>query len=171
MHTFRTIQQLPITKEEAWDFFSTPSSLQTITPAYMGFVITGGYKPGDKMIKGMQISYKVKPVLSIPLTWVTLISEVEAPYFFADEQLKGPYAYWRHEHRFREIPGGIEMEDIVSYKVPFSFLGRIANTLFVRQQLKSIFDYRFEILEKHFGTMNVDSSAKHPAGPAIQMNA
>ncbi len=157
MHTFKTIQQLPISIEQAWEFFSTPSSLQTITPAYMGFVITGGYNTGEKMRKGMRISYKVKPMLSIPLTWVTLISDVEQPHFFADEQLKGPYAYWRHEHRFKEIEGGVEMEDIVTYQVPLGPIGKIANSLFVKRQLKSIFDYRYKVLENLFGAMNLSA--------------
>lgn len=152
MYTFERTQRLPISLKAAWEFFSTPSSLQAITPAYMGFKIIEGYKQGDKMVEGMQIKYTVKPILSIPLTWVTLISKVQEPFLFIDEQLKGPYAVWHHEHHFSEIAGGIEMHDIVTYKVPFGVFGNMANSLLVKRQLKKIFDYRYKVLEETFGS-------------------
>lgn len=146
-------QQLPVPIQEAWDFFSSPANLQLITPAYMGFNITGGFNPGDKMTEGMRISYKVKPLLGIPLTWVSLISKVDAPYCFTDKQLQGPYSYWRHQHFFKEIPGGTEVEDLVNYEIPLGKLGQIANSLLVKRQLKEIFDYRQKVLEQMFGQM------------------
>jgi ligand-binding SRPBCC domain-containing protein len=153
MYKFSTKQQLPISIETAWDFFSDPSNLQIITPANMGFIITAGFSKGDKMVAGMQISYKIKPVLGIPLTWVSLISKVDAPFCFTDKQVEGPYSYWRHQHFFKEIPGGIEMEDVVSYDIPLGRIGRLANSMFVGRMLKSIFNYRYTILEKRFGRM------------------
>ncbi|HRF27457.1 MAG TPA: SRPBCC family protein, partial [Ferruginibacter sp.] len=97
------------------------------------------------------IEYKVSPVLDIPLYWMTEIKHVEDQKFFVDEQRFGPYALWHHQHHFKSIPGGVEMTDIVHYKIPFWVLGDLAHTLFVRNQLKKIFDYRFEQVEKIFG--------------------
>jgi ligand-binding SRPBCC domain-containing protein len=151
MYTFERTQRLPISITEAWDFFSTPSSLQIITPDYMGFNITGGFEPGEKMVEEMLITYTVKPVLGIPIKWVTLISKVEEPHLFVDEQLQGPYSVWHHEHTFKEIEGGVEMHDRISYKIKFGIFGRIANALFVKRQLGEIFDYRFKVLEERFG--------------------
>jgi ligand-binding SRPBCC domain-containing protein len=154
LHSFSTLQTLPMTLDEAWDFFSSPENLKEITPDHLGFKITSKYH-GKKMYTGQIISYIVKPILGIPLEWVTEIKHVEDRRFFVDEQRFGPYAFWHHQHIFREVDGGVEMQDIVHYKVPFGILGDIANVLFVKRQLKDIFDFRYTLLEKRFGKMKV----------------
>ena len=151
MHRLERTQQLPISMAEAWDFFSSPGSLQTITPAYMGFKIIDGFNPGEKMVEEMLITYTVRPVLGIPVKWVTLISEVQEPNLFVDEQLEGPYTYWRHEHYFKEVEGGVEMRDVINYKIRFGIFGALAHWLFVGRQLAGIFDYRYKVLEERFG--------------------
>ena len=89
-------------------------------------------------------------VLGIPIYWMTEITQVEDKKFFIDEQRFGPYSLWHHQHHFREVEGGVEMTDIVHYKLPLGFLGDIAHALFVKKQLKGIFDYRFKIVEEMF---------------------
>lgn len=148
VYTLKTKQILPISMEEAWEFFSSPLNLSKITPAYMNFVIKS--ELAEKMYPGMLISYKVSPVAGIPITWVTEISHVEENKFFVDEQRYGPYSMWHHEHHFKELDNGIEMTDIVSYVPPFGILGRIANSLFISKQVRGIFDYRSQVLEKYF---------------------
>ncbi len=151
MHILKTYQRLPISIEEAWDFFSSPKNLKIITPPYMGFDITSG---GDeKMYAGQIITYIVKPLLGIPMEWVTEITYVQEPYYFVDEQRFGPYSLWHHKHFFKSIPGGIEMQDIVHYKIPFGPLGKLMNHLFIKHKLKEIFDFRYQILEQKFGKM------------------
>lgn len=103
------------------------------------------------MYQGQVIEYKVSPILGIPLYWMTEITHVEDQKFFVDEQRFGPYSLWHHQHHFRAIEGGVEMKDIVHYKLPLWFLGDIANTIMVRTQLKGIFDYRFQAVEQRFG--------------------
>jgi len=137
---------------DAWEFFSSPANLQKMTPPDMEFKITSGYK-GEKMYSGQIITYIVKPLAGIPLTWVTEITHVQEPHYFVDEQRFGPYALWHHKHFFNEIPGGIEMRDQVHYALPMGILGRIANSLFVEKQLKHIFDFRFKKMEELFGKM------------------
>ena len=154
MHRLETVQQLPIDLETAWEFFSSPANLKTITPDYMGFEIISGFHPGQKMYAGMMISYIVKPVLGIPMKWVTEITHVQDRKFFVDEQRVGPYSIWHHQHHFRKIDGGVEMRDIVHYKIPLGPAGQIANALFVSRQVRSIFDYRYQKLEELFGKMN-----------------
>ncbi len=103
------------------------------------------------MYAGQVITYKVKPLLRIPMFWMTEITHVEEAKYFVDEQRFGPYALWHHQHHFKEVQGGVEMLDIIHYKLPFGPLGSLVNFLFVRKQLKGIFDYRFRYLEDHFG--------------------
>ena len=134
----------------AWEFFSRPDNLKNITPANLGFHIISRYH-GTEMYEGQIIEYTVKPILGIPLYWMTEITHVQKHRYFIDEQRFGPYSLWHHQHHFREIQGGVEMTDIVHYKLPLWFLGDIANSLMVKNQLKRIFNYRFQAVEKQFG--------------------
>ena len=145
-------QQLPISIVQAWEFLSSPSNLAKITPPYMGFEITSGFK-GEKMYSGQVISYFVKPVAGIPLRWVTEITHVNEPNYFVDEQRFGPYTFWHHKHFLKAIPGGVEMRDLIHYALPLGPLGSLANNLFVKKQLNDIFTYRKFVLEEMFGKM------------------
>ena len=135
-----TKQKLPITIEEGWGFLSNPKNLSCITPNYMKFKITDcDFKP---VYQGQIIQYTVRPLLNIPLKWVTEITHVVKECYFVDEQRFGPYSLWHHKHFLREIDGGIEMEDIIHYKIPLGFIGEFLNFLFIKNQLKEIFEYR-----------------------------
>jgi ligand-binding SRPBCC domain-containing protein len=149
-HSIKVVQNIPVSLERAWDFFSNPANLQAITPDNMGFKVISKHH-GEVMYAGQIIEYKVRPVLNIPLYWMTEITQVKDKQYFIDEQRFGPYSLWHHQHHFKAIPGGVEMTDIVHYKNPLGFLGRIANTLFVKKQLEGIFDYRFKKVEELFG--------------------
>lgn len=146
-----TKQKLPISLDEAWDFFSSPGNLEEITPQDMKFIIKND--PPEKMYAGMIITYKVTPLFNIPLDWTTEITHVQEPFFFIDDQRSGPFKTWHHQHHFREIEGGVEMTDIVTYAAPFGILGRIAEKLIVDKKVKGIFDFRHKLLEERFGTL------------------
>lgn len=148
MHQLRFTQTLPIDIETAWRFFSDPSKLKEITPADMGFIITS--EMPEKMYAGLIVSYIVSPVLRIPMTWVTEITHVKHLEYFVDEQRLGPYQIWHHEHHFKEVEGGVEMIDILSYRVPFGFIGKIANFLFVKSKILDIFSFRERKLNNFF---------------------
>ena len=147
-YQFKAKQFLPITINEAWDFFSNPNNLPKITPPWLNFEVTTQLE--SRMYAGMIITYLVRPILNIPATWVTEITQVHVPNFFVDEQKFGPYKLWHHQHVFREAKDGIEMEDIVNYAVPLGFIGRLANNLIIFKKIRSIFEYRTEIINKMF---------------------
>lgn len=150
VYTLKKFQVLPASLDEAWDFFSDPINLATITPENLGFTIISGHQ-GEKMYAGQIIEYTIKPVLRIPLYWMTEITHIEDKKYFIDEQRYGPYSFWHHQHHFKKTADGVEMTDIVHYKIPFWFLGDFANSLFVKQQLSKIFDYRYKKAEEIFG--------------------
>jgi ligand-binding SRPBCC domain-containing protein len=102
IYQLRKEQVIPTNLEMIWDFISSPANLKEITPDYMGFDITSEGLP-EKMYPGMMISYKVRPMLNIPLTWVTEITHVEHLKFFVDEQRVGPYRIWHHEHHLEVL--------------------------------------------------------------------
>jgi ligand-binding SRPBCC domain-containing protein len=149
MYQLKTKQIIPTDLETCWNFFSSPKNLKIITPEYMGFEVL--FEIPEKMYAGLMIEYEVKPLLGIPMKWITEITHVDEMKFFVDEQRKGPYRIWHHEHHFKQVENGIEMTDIVSYEIPFGVLGKIAQPLIVKNKLNQIFDYRFQKVEEIFG--------------------
>lgn len=150
IYTLHKKQELPISLEEAWNFLSNPNNLKTITPNYMGFhILSGADKP---MYAGQIIQYIVTPIMGIKTKWVTEITHSKEMHYFVDEQRFGPYALWHHKHFIKEIDGGVEMEDIIDYKIPFGWLGQLVQPILVKPKLEEIFNYRREKLEELFGS-------------------
>ena len=151
MATFslKTVQCIPVELDIAWEFFSNPANLKSITPDNLGFQILSKHH-GSSMYPGQIIEYKLKPVFGIPIYWMTEITHVKDKEYFVDEQRFGPYKLWHHQHHFAIIEGGVEMTDIVHYKIPFWFFGDIVNTLFVNVRLKKIFDFRYQTVKEKF---------------------
>ena len=149
IYRLHTHQNLPISVDQAWDFLSDPANLKIITPDYMGFNVLSG--ADRKMFPGQIIQYIVTPLAGIPTKWVTEITHVKDKEYFVDEQRFGPYALWHHKHFIKAIPGGVEMEDIIDYKLPMGILGQLAHPIVVKPKLKEIFDYRYQKLIELFG--------------------
>jgi ligand-binding SRPBCC domain-containing protein len=156
--TKHTKQNLPITIEQAWEFLSDPKNLKVITPDYMGFnILSGADRP---MFPGQLIQYIVTPIAGIKTKWVTEITHVKHLEYFVDEQRFGPYALWHHKHFIRKIEGGVEMEDIIDYKLPMGFLGELVQPFLVAPKLTEIFNYRRKKLTELFGEYKDVKSSK-----------
>ncbi|MCO5950033.1 SRPBCC family protein [Mucilaginibacter flavidus] len=153
-YVLKTEQAIPISLEQAWDFFSSPLNLAKITPNDMKFVVTSDYAPNTKMYEGMIITYKISPLLGIKLNWMTEITHVKEGEYFVDEQRFGPYALWHHEHHFKAIKGGVLMNDILYYAMPFGPIGRLTNTVYVGKQIEKIFTYREKAVKELFGEIS-----------------
>ena len=150
IHHLKSIQNLPVSLEKAWKFFSDPHNLLTLTPPFLNLKMTNELF-GDEVYAGQVMMYTVKPVFGIPVAWMTEITHVERHKFFVDEQRKGPYQLWHHQHHFKSIEAGVEMTDLVHYRLPFSFLGDVAHTITVKNKLKEIFTYRYFKINELFG--------------------
>ena len=150
IYSIKSTQHFHITLEEAWEFFSSPNNLAKITPPDMGFIITSDKKDGEKMYAGQIITYIIKPMLGIPVKWMTEITHVKEGEYFIDEQRFGPYKLWHHRHSFKKTATGIEMHDEVNYVLPMGILGTIAHKLFVRKRIEYIFEYRTKVLNDFF---------------------
>lgn len=148
MQRFEYIQFVPASLDVVWDFFSSPANLSRITPPEMGFIITSPEQ--TEMYPGMFITYKVSPAPGIKLNWVTEITQISTGKFFIDEQRRGPYRIWHHEHHFKRVEGGVEMRDILYYAVPLGFIGKLANLIFVRNKVKQIFSFREKRISELF---------------------
>ncbi len=151
VHSLRTKQDLPISLGEAWTFFSNPNNLKLITPDYMEFHIQSG--ANRSMYAGQIIEYIVTPLFGIKTKWVTEITHIVYQKYFVDEQRLGPYSLWHHKHFFNEIEDGVEMEDLLHYKLPYGFLGQFFHPILVKPKLNEIFEYRKNKLIEIFGTL------------------
>lgn len=169
VHVLERRQWVPATLEATFSFYSNPRNLGRITPAWMSFSLAGVDAPrngsgvatngssaasqedkGIRMAAGLRLHYRIRPLL-VPQRWTSEITVWQPPHIFVDEQVRGPYRSWRHEHRFIAERSGTVIEDRVEYVLPFGPLGRLAHLLLVERQLKSIFDYRGRAITKLFG--------------------
>ncbi len=143
-------QTVPVSLEEVWAFFSDANNLKAVTPPHLNLKVTNEVY-GGAVYPGQVMTYKVKPLLGIPISWMTEITHVEQLKYFVDEQRKGPYKLWHHQHHFKSVNGGVEMTDLVHYRLPLGILGSVANSLLVKGELKKIFAYRYQKVIELFG--------------------
>ena len=141
---FRSELWLPLPPEELFSFFAAAANLDAITPSWLHFHIVT--PPPVVMREGALIDYRLR-VHGIPLRWRTRINAWQPPHRFVDEQLRGPYRQWIHEHTFELSDGGTLARDLVRYAVPFDFL---AHRWFVRPDIEKIFAFRAVALRKRF---------------------
>lgn len=157
LHTIQSKQLINSDLETVWNFMRSPLNLQKITPSYLSFQVLTPKDNLKEMYSGQIIEYYVKPIGGVKLHWVTEITHVEDLRFFVDEQRFGPYSFWHHQHHLKEVANGVEMIDIVHYKLPLGFLGRLLNKVMVAKQLKGIFDYRYKKIEELFNQKKANS--------------
>lgn len=135
---------LPRSRDQIFAFFSDPANLNAITPPWLNFrMVTAS---PIEMRVGTLIDYRLR-VRGIPVSWRSKITIWEPPFRFVDEQLRGPYRFWRHEHSFGTKDDGTLVKDCVRYAVPFDFL---VHGLLVRRDVERIFAYRKEQLRALF---------------------
>lgn len=150
MHLLERTTLVKAPREDVFGFFNDPNNLARITPSWMHLTID---KIDDlPMRSDSRIDYHMSWLGFIRMNWVTLIKDFEPPRYFADEQVKGPYKFWRHVHTFEDVEGGTLMRDRVQYELPFGILGSVTHGLVVARQLRSIFDYRNRQIRKIFAT-------------------
>jgi len=143
-HEFQTELWLPLPPEELFPFFADAANLDALTPPWLHFKILT--PPPITMRAGALIDYKLR-VRGVPVRWRTHISAWQPPHRFVDEQIRGPYRRWIHEHTFEPRDGGTLARDVVRYAVPFDLL---AHRWLVRPDVEKIFAYRAQELRKRF---------------------
>lgn len=149
MKVFRFEAQtlIPAPLERAFEFFSRAENLERITPKSLRFEILS---PMPIVMKpGALIEYRLR-LSGIPFRWVTKITAWEPNRRFVDEQLKGPYRQWIHEHTFESDGSRTRMRDVVDYAVPGGPLAPIINALFVKRQVQKIFAHRGDEIRRQF---------------------
>ena len=148
VHRIQQSQFIQISLDEAWSFFATPRNLEAMTPSFLHFEILSEIP--ETLHSGLMIEYRIKAVAGVPMTWLTEIKHVEPLKRFVDEQRRGPFPFWFHEHRFKAVDGGIIMEDEVHYVMPWGLLGLLIHRIFIRSRLEEIFRFRMAYLSERF---------------------
>jgi ligand-binding SRPBCC domain-containing protein len=134
--------------EEVFDFFSKAENLNKVTPAELSFVFLTPMP--IKMHVGSVIDYRIK-LMGVPFFWRTIITDWEPPYRFVDQQMRGPYVFWHHEHTFEQKEDHVLMIDRVHYLSPGWIFEPLVDSLFVRKQLQKVWQYREKSFETLFG--------------------
>lgn len=147
-YIFHAEQFVPRPLDEVFDFFSRAENLQALTPPWLHFQILS--VDPQPIRKGTLIRYSLRWRI-FPIRWTTEIVEWDPPHGFVDLQLKGPYQFWRHQHRFIAEGNGTRIVDEIHYRLPFGALGRLAHAVKVRRDVEGIFDYRKRAVERRFG--------------------
>jgi len=161
-HLLRASIRLPRRREEVFAFFADAENLARITPPELAFRIRTP-RP-IAMREGTLIDYTIG-LAGVPMRWRTRINRWSPGEEFHDEQLRGPYALWIHQHRFRDDgAGGTVIDDEVRYRLPFGVLGELVHPL-VRMQLRRIFSYRTLAVRKLFG---VDTTPRADESPRFE---
>jgi len=142
---FKSELWLPLPPAGLFPFFGNAANLNAITPPWLNFRILT--PPPIAMREGTLIDYRLR-VHGLPLRWRTRISAWQPPHRFVDEQLRGPYRLWIHEHTFEPRNRGTLARDLVRYAVPFDWL---THRWFVRRDIEKIFAVRQEALRRRFG--------------------
>lgn len=151
LYTLHREQKFDLSRERLFDFFAKPENLEKITPSSVGFTILT--PPPIVMQAGLVLDYTIK-LFGLSVHWTTLISSYDPPERFSDVALKGPYAFWHHTHSFvANDDGTTTIHDDIRYAIKFGIFGRIAHSLWVKGELKKIFDYREKIMAKLLPTL------------------
>lgn len=153
MHRIERRQTVGTDLATVFRFFEDPTNLEELTPPWLRFRVLDS--TDSEVRVGTVIRYRLR-LHGVPLRWTSRISELEEGVMFADEMLSGPYRRWYHRHRFRPVPGGTEIVDIVEYALPLGPVGRLVHTLSVERQLRAIFDFRAVRATEIFGSQGLD---------------
>ena len=142
---FKSELWLPVEPDSLFVFFADAANLDHITPPWLHFQILTP-RPLT-MQEGTIIDYRLR-LRGIPLRWRTRINVWRPPRLFVDEQIRGPYRIWIHEHIFDPKDHGTLVRDKVRYAVTLDF---IVNRWLVRPDIERIFQFRAEALKQRFG--------------------
>jgi ligand-binding SRPBCC domain-containing protein len=135
---------LPRPVSEVFAFFADAANLELLTPPWLSFRILS--EGPITMRSGTLLDYRIR-VRGIPFHWQSEITAWDPPRRFVDEQRRGPYRFWRHEHKFSERDSGSAIVDSVQYAVPFDWL---THRLFIRPDIERIFNFREQKMRELF---------------------
>jgi ligand-binding SRPBCC domain-containing protein len=145
-------------RSQVFAFFSDPQNLARITPPSLGFEIVEA--PSRPLRAGDRIHYRIRLLGLLRVPWISKITAWREGTYFVDEQERGPYRSWRHEHALHAAGRGVLMIDRVEYDLPLGTVGRLFGERWVRRNLREIFDYRAHAIREIFPDRGYRTAAR-----------
>ncbi len=154
-HRLLASQRIERPIDEAFPFFARPENLARLTPSSLGFEL----RSTDTVMRtGLEIEYRVRPLLGLPASWLSRIESYDPPHRFVDIQLRGPYRSWVHTHTFDTKGDATVVTDEVLYELPFGPLGSLAHRAVIRRELEHLFRSRARAISAVFARPEVNPS-------------
>lgn len=153
---FERSVDLPSTLAQSFGYHERPGALQRLIPPWENAAVVAS---DGSLQAGSRVTLRMRK-FGLPLTWLAEHTDYDPPHLFADEQRKGPFAYWRHEHRFvalthsssgptsdeaNSLPPRSRLTDAVEYQLPLGPLGRLFGGRLARAELEQMFGYRHRV--------------------------
>jgi len=118
--------------------------VHTASQSDSGERATGGVTGGPIGL-GETVTLKARH-FGLPLSLTSRVTEFDAPHRFVDEQTRGPFTSFRHEHLFEPTASGSVMTDRVQFTAPFGALGRLVEKLVLERYLRRLIEERGRFL-------------------------
>lgn len=149
MPTFRRELHLPASPRAVWDWHAEPAAFDRLVPPWLDVEVVERY---DRLGDGARLVFDVRrgPLGLARIRWVARHEDVRPGEGFVDVQESGPFAHWRHEHRFEPAGSGCRLVDEVEYRLPLAPVSETLAGWMVRRDLDRMFAYRHEVTGRAF---------------------
>lgn len=134
--------RIDVPAADVFAWHERPGALQRLVPPWEKVTVThnsGSIRDGARVV----LKNRLGP---LAFEWVAEHCDYIAGRQFADVQLSGPFAYWKHTHRVE--PDGemaCVLEDHVEYRLPLGMLGKSLGGEFVHEKVEKMFNYRHAV--------------------------
>jgi uncharacterized protein len=137
--TFRYRIELDHPVETVFRWHTRPGAFERLTPPWESVRVLerdGGLQPGARVLLGLRKG-------PTELKWEVEHTEFEENHLFVDEQVRGPFRSWRHEHRFERLESGrTAVKDVVEWEAPLGALGETFGGAYIEKTLERLFRFR-----------------------------
>lgn len=144
--------QAPV--ERVFAFHERPDAFALLSPPWAGIEVIrreGGLAVGaETLISLPMIPFWPKSLLPnlLRLEWLARHTKYEPPKLFADEQVRGPFRYWKHEHKMEAVGGETLLTDDITFCLPGGVIVNRIGAAFVRMGLRRVFAFRHMMTKK-----------------------
>ena len=142
MPEYRRTSTIDARRETVFEWHRRPGAFERLAPPWTATRILGTSgsppEPGAEVRLAVRLGPLWRP-------WTARHEDWEPDHYFTDRQLRGPFGAWHHLHRFVDTADGrSELEDVVTYRLPFGPLGQMGAG-FARREIERMFAYRHRV--------------------------
>ncbi|MCE9564241.1 MAG: TIGR01777 family oxidoreductase [Planctomycetes bacterium] len=139
--TFTLRSPMPVSADELYAWHSRPLAFQRLQPPWEPIELKAAH--GSFGTEPYRCDFRTPFLGPFKTTWSAETYDFQPGKQFQDRQLKGPFAFWNHTHRFiADTENTSFLEDHIAYRVPLGGIGNVFGGGMVRQRLAAVFAYR-----------------------------